>query len=103
MKRLLAFIVAFSFWGGAFADMVFADGPLVIVFHERPCTVPAAEAAIAAYGAHSVVQGATVTLRELKAAGCWALDVDGDYIIVDERGSGGVIFAKAVKVPRGTT
>jgi hypothetical protein len=86
------------------ADRMFHDGPLGIVFHEdQPCAVPAAEAAITAYGAKSELKAATVRINGRVSAGCWALDVDGDYIVMDERGSGGVIFAHAVKEPKGST
>jgi hypothetical protein len=84
------------------ADKVFSDGPIAVIFHTTPCTVPQTQASIAAHGPTTEAQAATVVIQGRRSAGCWALDEDGDYIVVDERGSGGVIFAKAVKEPRGS-
>jgi hypothetical protein len=84
------------------ADKVFSDGPIAVIFHSTPCTVPQTEAAIAQHKPTTEAQAATVVIQGRRTRGCWALDEDGDYIVMDERGSGGVIFAKAVKEPKGS-
>lgn len=103
MRYIIA-ALAVCFAASAQADMVFTDGPAAIVFHESlPCSVPAAEAAILAFGASSPTHAATLIIPGGRAAACWALDGDGDYIIVTEHGTGGIIYAKALRPVRGAT
>ncbi len=103
MHRFLLAIAFMSFWGGASATRVFSEGPLSIVFHETPCALPQLELAIVAYGSSSIPKATTVTYQGKRLAGCWALDVDGDFISLDEKGNGVVIFSKHVSEAKNST
>jgi hypothetical protein len=94
MRALLLALCLLS--GSAWADKLFTDGPLSIRFHETACVVPLAAATLAGQ-TRSTPHALTITLKGRSMRGCWALDNDKDYIVVDEQGGGGSIYARAVK------
>ena len=103
MKRILLCLLLPLFALPALADKVFRDGGLVIRFHDGPCVVQVAEVALLMNGATTAPKAMSWQSSKGTAAGCWSLDADGDYLVIDERGSGGAIYSRHVKEPGGST
>lgn len=95
-SAVLAFVFLSLVAGSAVADLVYKDGALYVRLHNAPCTVPGAADHLKPHTS-ATPQSATVEIRGKAFRACWAPDADGDYVIVDEAGGGGILFGRFFK------
>jgi hypothetical protein len=70
-------------------DLVYRNGTLTIRISDSPCTSEVLGTAIKGMDAVGPVKAAQVMIRQQRLAACWALDADGDVLLVDQQGDGG--------------
>jgi hypothetical protein len=92
-KRLLL-ALAFA-CAPAFSAPMFESGELTVTFTSQKCELAAIGNFLKQYGPEP--KKAAIVFKGHQIRGCYVVDTDGDYVVVDEMGSGGVVPAKAVK------
>lgn len=92
MKRLFAALALAC--APAFADPLFESGQLTVTFHASRCELAHLTNFLKQYGTEP--KKASVVFQGQRVRACYVVDEDGDYIVADELGSGGVIPGKAI-------
>jgi hypothetical protein len=98
MRRILVLglLLPLSFFSvPALADALFKNGQIEIHFYSTSCEMTAIGNFLKQFGE---AKSALVVFGGQRIRACYAVDEDGDFVIVDERGAGGIVPGKAVNV-----
>jgi hypothetical protein len=94
---LLIAAVLFAVCAPSRATMIYQQGPLSITALDSDCSSDDAKKVLAESGAMTPPKRADVMLAGQFIPACWAEDKDHDVIVIDRKGSGGVIFRRAFR------
>jgi hypothetical protein len=100
MRALVAAVLMTSL--SAHATLVYERGPMSIRLLDSDCASEDTAKLIAEHKGVTKAKRADIMLAGNFVPACYAFDIDGDVVVMDRKGAGGILYRKAFKQSRDT-